>query len=181
MKFPEPKHVDFQESEAETVGAGRMCQILGIGRQHLCDLARAGRVPTTIVRGARRYNVDVILALASRSSLPFPPLRRGGSYHEDVLWACEALGRGPWNCPTAPTGKAWRLYLDAKGDGILRRRLTLIALKLPEREPEREPSASGTPDGEGESAKPFQTRAAAVLANLDPENVAAPYAVETEY
>ncbi len=168
MRFPKPKQVDFQESEAETVGSGRMSRILGISRQHLSDLARVGRVPTTIVGGARRYDVDRILALASRCPLPFPPLRRGGSYggyHEDALWACEALGRGPWNCPTAPTGVAWRLYLDAKDDGVLRRRLMFVALKLPERMPESEPSASGMPDGDGEFEK--LTPAARALQELD--------------
>ncbi len=134
MRFRKPKQVEYQASEAGTVGVANMARILGITRQHLSDLACAGRVPTTIVRDARRYDVDRILGLAPRCSLPLPPLRRRAQYLEDTLWACEALGSGPWNLPTAPTGAAWRLYLDAKRDKVLRRRLTHFALKLAERD-----------------------------------------------
>ena len=135
MRFRKPKQVKYQEAEAGTVGVANMARILGITRQHLSDLARAGRVPTTIVRGARRYDVDRILALTAECPLPLPPLRRRAHYLEDTLWACEALGSGPWNLPTAHTGAAWRLYLDAKRDKMFRRQLTRFALKVAERDP----------------------------------------------
>ncbi len=144
MRFRKPKQVEYKASEAGTGGVASMARILGITHQHLSDLARAGRVPTTIVRGARRYDVDRILGLAPRCSLPLPPLRRRAHYLEDTLWAYEALSRGPWNLPTAHTGAAWRLYLDAKRDKILRRRLTHFALKLAERESDRQRSSRGT-------------------------------------
>jgi hypothetical protein len=176
MRFRKPKQVDYQASEAGTVGVANMARILGITHQHLSDLARAGRVPTTIVGGARRYDVDQVLAMAPQRPLPLPPLRRPGSYLEDTLWACEALSRGPWNLPTARTGRAWFLYLYAKQNKIVCRQLTQFALKLAEWNSEHERSSSGMLGGDGEDSRP--TRAEQVLKGLDMDLVDGPFAVE---
>ncbi len=176
MKFREPKQVDDAQSEVGMITAGPMGQILGITRQHLSDLARVGRVPSTIIRGVRRYDVDRVLALASQCFLPLPPLRGRGSYGEDAVWACEALGRGAWNVPTATTGRAWGFYLNAKQDKVFRRRLLSLALKLAERETGDKLGSSTI--GGGDTSK--MTVAERCLQELDMSRVSGPLAVDWE-
>ncbi len=175
MKFRKPKQVDDAQSEVGMVTASPMGRILGITCQHLSDLARVGRVPSTIIRGVRRYDVDRVLALAMQCPLPLPPLRGRGSYGEDALWACEALGRGAWNVPTAATGRAWGFYLNARQDKVFRRRLLSLALKLAERETGDRLGSSMV--GGGTSKMTVAERA---LQDLDMSRVSGPLAVNWE-
>ncbi len=173
MQFRKPKQVDDPQTNVGLVTVSPMARILGITRQHLSDLARVGRVPTTIVRGVRRYDVDRILDIAPECNLPLPPLRCRGTYAADVVWAYEALGQGPWNVPTAPSGAGWRLYLDAKRDRMFRRHLTRIVLKLAERDTGGGMVPGSTTEGDDSQL----TVAERVLQTLDFSKVSGPLAV----
>ena len=127
--------IEYKSWREGRVGITHMAGILGILAQHLSDLTRAGRVATEVIDGQRWYKVDEVLERAFSAKLPFPPLRvKQKAWLEDALWAWEAVSLGPWNCKRAPSGRAWRLYLDAKTDSIVRRSLSRAHMVLANRE-----------------------------------------------
>ena len=109
---------------------GAMARILGISRQHLSNLARRRRLPYETVDGVRAFDVDRVLVALRHSGLRLPLMRAERSPRDDLLWAVQALSRGPWNLPTAASCMAWFWYLEAKRDSVIRRQLTSTVLKL---------------------------------------------------
>lgn len=116
------------------VGTGKMAHILGVNRRHLGRMARAGKLPSTVVGTDRRYNVEEVLEVAIRHDLPLPPLRKPNGYHVEAMeWAVKAFSQGIWNAPTAPCGEAWRLWFWAIQTRTGRNHLMRFATKLAER------------------------------------------------
>ncbi len=121
------KVVEYQSWREGKVGLTRMANIAGINPTRLSQLTLMGRIPVETIDGLRFYPVDRILAMAADSQLPFGPLHcEKRDPLAEACWAWDALATGPARCETAPSGRAWRLYLDAKEDPVVRRRLSGI-------------------------------------------------------
>ena len=120
-----PAHaVEYDASGEGSVGSRRMAKILDIKVESLRSMTRRGHIPCRLQDGVRVYDVRQVLQAALNRDLPIGLLKVSqGSYAEDSVWAYEALSRGPWNCPLAPSARAWRLYLEASEDSVSRRRL----------------------------------------------------------
>lgn len=74
------------------------------------------------------YDVDLVMKTAMHRPTRLTLLRVAkANWVKEELWAAEALARGPWNCPRAPSSRGWWLYLDGKNDAQLRRRLSATA------------------------------------------------------
>ena len=87
-------------------------------------------MPYETVDVFRAFDVDQILAALRNSGLRLPLMRAERSPRDDLLWAVQALSRGPWNLPMAASCMAWFWYLEAKRDSVIRRQLTSTVLKL---------------------------------------------------
>ena len=117
------------------VGTGKIAHILGVNRRHLGRMARAGKIPSTVVGTDRKYNVEEVVEVGLRHDLPLPPLRKPNG--DDVVamkWALKAFSQGIWNVPTAPCGQGWRLWLWAIHTRTGRNCLMKFAAKLAEGE-----------------------------------------------
>ena len=117
------------------VPTGKMAHILGVNRRHLGCMARAGKIPSTVVGTDRRYNPEEVIEVAIGHDLPLPPLRKPNIDRVKAMtWAFEAYSQGIWNVPTAPCGQAWRHWLWAIQTRTGRNHLLRFATKLAERE-----------------------------------------------
>ena len=125
------KPVSYDASGVGMVGSRAMSGILGVTVDSLRHMVRTGRIPSRVEDGAHCFDVREVLRVVLDRCLPIPVLKsRRSSYGEDARWAWDALSRGPWHCDVAPSGRAWLLYLDAKEDPVVRRRLSGIAVTL---------------------------------------------------
>ncbi len=116
------------------VGTGKIAHILGVNRRHLGRMARAGKIPSTVVGTDRKYNVEEVVEVGLRHDLPLPPLRKPNGDHVVAMkWALQAFSQGIWNVPTAPCGEAWRHWLWAIQTRTGRNHLMRFATKLAER------------------------------------------------
>ena len=88
------------------VGTGKMAHILGVNRRHLGRMARAGRLPSTVVGTDRRYNPEEVIEVAIGHDLPLPPLRKPNVDRVKAMtWAFEAYSQGIWNVPRRPAAR----------------------------------------------------------------------------
>lgn len=118
------KPARYKEECEDRVGVMAMARILGILPVTMSYLGRDGRLPSTCTQGIRYFNVDEVLEKAPRLGLSLPPLKVKQKTHmQDSEWAWDALSMGPKNCKRAPSGRAWRLYLDGRRDPFIRRSL----------------------------------------------------------
>lgn len=125
----------FQKEREDRVGVMDMARILGIVGGKMSVLGSEGLLPSTCHKGVRYFNVDEVLEKAPRLGLGFPPLKvKQKTYMEDSSWAWDALSMGPANCKRAPSARAWRLYLDAKTDSVVRRKLIQMHMMLTSRQ-----------------------------------------------
>jgi len=144
MPFKKTPGVPFERDkckihECELWREGRvrtavMARIIGIQRQHLRDLCREGKVPSVIYENQRWYTVDEVMEWGFKTELPFPVFKTRITDHlADALWAWDAICMKPWKCKRAPSGRAWRLYLDGKKDLLIRRSLVRAHMVLANR------------------------------------------------
>lgn len=132
-----------------------MARVAGIHKGFLTNLVRKGRVPCEIRDGARWFKVDDVLRVALTAQLPFKPLRaKEASYLADARWAWDALSLGPWNCRTAESARAWALYLLAKTDPVIKRKLARLHLDEACRELERTPRPVSDEDSPASETEP---------------------------
>jgi hypothetical protein len=117
------------------VTAVAMSRVLGTHINNLNRWVCEEKIPCTVIAEVRWYDVDAVLERVLLVRLPVSPLhQKDVSYAKDAAWAWDAFGLQPWNCRLAPSGRAWRLYLEAKSNGRIREQLAKISLDLAGRE-----------------------------------------------
>ncbi len=178
------------------VQATAMSRILGIDLAWFRQLVARGWIPFKIDNKQRWFNVDEIIAWAIETMVICPPLNKPSVDHteaDDFRWAWNALGLGPWRCVIAPSGRAWKIYLDAKKYMIMRSRLTAMfaAEAVKQMAVDRNAPLGSVPDSSGsEPATEVDKKsvegdlppspAEQALQSLDDGIVSGPFAIDGE-
>lgn len=205
---PVPEDVEVDTWSDGLVTVGPMSRILGVNRQNIENLAKRGRIPFEVHSKMRWFNVDRVMKWVMEMQIRIPPLNEPNSTEaDDFRWAWNALSLSPARCCVAPSGRAWRVYLDARDCVQAKTRLTGMFAKLAAKQMGLEVDPRRVPrlvprDREGEKNQPLTidevvkaeeaaaesadepllppTPAEVALKALDDDQVAGPFAFDGE-